>query len=207
MLGVDDPELEMERICHMLRDGIKPDIMQYASVEIVNEEGFDILKVKVLRGSKRPYYLNEKGMRGNGVYVRHGVISAPASEEMIRNMLKESDGMQFDQMRTAHQELTFSYADYIFKEHEVAFSDVNKRTLGLIDQDGCYTNTAYLLSDQCTYSIKCAVYQGKTKSVFKARKEFSGSILKQLDDAITYLDMFSNDNTEIKQFARVDIPD
>ena len=39
-----------------------------------------------------------------------------------------------------------------------------KHTLGLIDGDGYYTNTALLLSDQCGHIIRCAVYEGTGKT-------------------------------------------
>jgi ATP-dependent DNA helicase RecG len=73
------------------------------------------------------------------------------------------------------QNLTFNYAESIFSEKDVLFGDSQKRTLGIIRSDGRYSNLALLLSDQCPYTIKAAIFQGATKAIFKDRKEFSGS--------------------------------
>lgn len=43
---------------------------------------------------------------------------------------------------------------------------------------------ALLLSEECPFSIKCAIFDGNDKITFKDRKEFSGSIIKQLEDCL-----------------------
>ena len=112
----------------------------------------------------------DKGLKPTGVFVRHGVSSVPATDEAIRQMLRESDGTTFDKARSVNQELTFSYAENSFQERQLAFDDAHKRTLGLIDADGYYTNAALLLSDQCGHIIRCAVYEGTGKTKFKTRR-------------------------------------
>ena len=108
--GVEHPESEMEKIGNMIRDGIKPDLTAYTSIEAVNTEGKTIIRVTVTRGLKRPYHLSDKGLKPSGVFVRHGVSSVPATDEFIREMIKESDGTVFDKMRSVNQDLTFDYA-------------------------------------------------------------------------------------------------
>ena len=51
---------------------------------------------------------------------------------------------------------------------------------------------ALLLSDQSGHIIRCAVYEGTGKTKFKTRKEFSGSTLKQMDDACSFLLLNNN---------------
>ena len=89
----------------------------------------------------------------------------------------------------------------------MSFNESNKRTLRLIDADGYYTNAALLLSDQCEHTIKCAVYEGVGKTAFKTRKEFSGSVLKQMDEAYEFISLNNNLNTTIEGLKRVDHPD
>lgn len=170
--GVEDAEAEMEKIGNMIRDGIKPDLTTYTSIERIEEDGKALIHVSVSRGLKRPYHLTDKGLKPTGVFLRHGVSSVPATEEAIRQMLKESDGTTFDKVRSVTQELTFHYAENAFLARQLAFDDVHKRTLGLLDVDGYYTNAALLLSDQCGHILRCAVYDGIGKSRFKTRKEF-----------------------------------
>jgi ATP-dependent DNA helicase RecG len=206
-VGVSDCEDAMARIGNMIRDGIKPDLTAYTSIETINEDGVKIIRVAVLRGVKRPYHLTDKGLKPSGVFVRHGVSSVPATDEAIRAMLRDSDGAAFDKSRSANQELTFDYAEKYFADAGLPFSYSNKRTLNLIDADGYFTNAALLLSDRCEYSIKCAVYDGTGKTKFKARKEFFGSVLKQMDDVYEYLSLNNNLNSTFDKLKRVDHPD
>lgn len=205
--GIADPESEMEKIGNMIRDGIKPDLTAYTSVERVEDDGKNLIRVSVSRGLKRPYHLTDKGLKPTGVFVRHGVSSVPATDEAIRQMLRESDGTTFDKMRSINQELTFDYAEKTFQTSQVAFDAVHKRALGLIDVDGYYTNAALLLSDQCGHIIRCAVYEGTGKNKFKTRKEFSGSILKQMDDAYSFLSLNNNLRATFDGLRRIDHAD
>ena len=207
VVGLSDTEKVMEQIGNMIRDGIKPDLTAYTSIETVKDADKTIVKVSVLRGTKRPYHLSDKGLKPSGVFVRHGVSSVPATDEMIREMLRESDGVAFDRSRCLNQELTFSYAEEYFAKANVPFADNNKKTLKLIDADGYYTNTALLLSDQCEHSIKCAVYEGNGKTKFKTRKEFFGSVLRQMDEAYEFLNLNNNLNSTIEGLRRSDHPD
>ena len=205
--GIADPESEMEKIGNMIRDGIKPDLTAYTSIERVEDDGKNLIRVSVTRGLKRPYHLTDKGLKPTGVFVRHGVSSVPATDEAIRQMLRESDGTTFDKMRSVNQELTFEYAEKTFQTSQIAFDAVHKRTLGLIDVDGYYTNAALLLSDQCGHIIRCAVYEGTGKNKFKTRKEFSGSILKQMDDAYSFLSLNNNLRATFDGLRRIDHAD
>jgi len=205
--GVEDTEAEMEKIGNMIRDGIKPDLTAYTSIERIEDGGKAIIRVSVSRGLKRPYHLTDKGLKPTGVFVRHGVSSVPATDEAIRQMLRESDGTAFDKARSVNQELTFTYAEKTFQEYQVAFDNAHKRTLGLIDVDGYYTNAALLLSDQCGHIIRCAVYEGTGKTKFKTRKEFSGSILKQMDDAFSFLLLNNNLRATFDGLRRIDYAD
>lgn len=204
IVGVDDTEKEMERISSMVHDGIHPDLIPFTSIETVCIDDKKIIHVTVSRGGRPPYHLTDKGLKPSGVYVRHGVTSVPASEEMIRDMIRQSDGVTFDKVRSINQELTFQYAEQYFANRNIAFQRENKRTLGLIDADGYYTNVALLLSDQCEHSIKCAVFEGTGKTHFKTRKEFFGSVLKQLEDSYEYISLQNNVNADFVGLGRVE---
>jgi ATP-dependent DNA helicase RecG len=197
----------MTQIGNMIRDGIKPDLTAYTSIDAVAEGGKTIVRISILRGAKRPYHLADKGLKPSGVFVRHGVSTVPATDEGIRQMLRESDGITFDKSRCPNQELSFDYTRKYFENVGVSFTESNMRSLCLIDRDGYYTNAALVLSDRCEHSIKCAVYDGACKTKFKARKEFFGSILKQMDDAYEYISLNNSQNSTFDGLKRVDHPD
>lgn len=204
IIGVENAEKEMERISSMIHDGIHPDLVPFTFVETVTVDGKVLIHVTVSRGGRPPYHLTDKGLKPSGVYVRHGVTAVPASEEMIRDMIRQSDGLTYDKARSLNQDLTFQYAEEYFANRHVAFQQENKRTLGLIDADGYYTNTALLLSDQCEHSIKCAVFEDTGKTRFKTRKEFFGSVLKQLEEAYEYISLLNHVHADFVGLERVE---
>ena len=107
-------------------------------------------------------------------------------------------------MRALNQDLTFHYTqDYFYNRH-IPLKTENMKSLGLIDVDGFYTNTALLLSDQCEHSVKCAVFEGTGKTRFKTRKEFTGSLLKQLEEAYEYISLFNNVHADFIGLERIE---
>lgn len=61
-----------------------------------------------------------------------------------------------------------------------------------------------LLSDQCVHTIKLAVFDGSKRTVFRDRKELTGSLLAQLEDAYTYIDQFNRTRAEFQGLDRID---
>ncbi len=98
-------------------------------------------------------------------------------------LFKDTDGDKFEDLRSLIQELTFVVAQSEFKKYDIEFTDIQMKTLGLTNIKNIYTNLGLLLSDQCMHTIKAAVFSGLEKTTFKDRREFSGSILKQLENA------------------------
>ena len=185
VIGIEDVDNTYTRLTNGIRDAIQPDVTMF--VRYILQDN-NVIRIEVGEGSYKPYYLKSKGLKPTGVYVRQGASSAPASSELIRQMIKESDGDQFENLRTMQQELTFSSAETAFARYGVGFGEEKFITLGLRNvHDDHYTNLALILSDQCQHTIKVAVFADNTKTIFKDAKEFSGSIFQQLEDTYSYL--------------------
>ena len=165
VVGLDDPDRVSLQVSNMVRDAIKPDVTMFLHYETIEEAGKKIVVVDIQRGTDRPYYLAKKGMRPEGVYVRQGYSSVPATDTAILRMIKETDGDRFEAMRSLNQELTFEAVKKEFELRKVEFGPQQMRTLKLIDQDNLYSNLALLLSDQCVHTIKAAVFQGKDQTI------------------------------------------
>lgn len=206
-LGLDKGDFVMQQISNAIRDSISPDVTLFTQLSFMHDAGKTAVKIEVLRGTKRPYYLREKGMEPSGVYVRQGTASVPASEDTIRKMIKESDGDAFENNRSLLQELSFSYAKKEFAARRMSFSALQQTSLGIMTSDGIYTNLGLLLSDQCRHSIKLAVFQGTDKLVFKDRKEFEGSLFKQLEEAYKAIDFFNGTKAAFQGLIRSDVRD
>lgn len=207
VVGIDDPDKVSLQISNMVRDAIKPDVTMFLHYETIEEAGKKIVVVDIQRGTDRPYYLAKKGMRPEGVYVRQGYFSVPATDTAIRRMIKETDGDRFEVMRSLNQELTFEAVKKEFELRKVEFGPQQMRTLKLIDQDNLYSNLALLLSDQCVYTIKVAVFQGKDQMIFKDRREFSGSLMKQMNEVYDFIDFRNQTRATIEKLQRIDVRD
>lgn len=201
---IDNTDGAMLQVANVIRDAIKPDLTMFCDISLETVQNKSVIKITVNRGTARPYYLAAKGIRPEGVYVRQGASSVPASESMILSMIKETAGDSYEEARSLIQDLTFDESNEIFKMKNVSFGDAQKRSLGLIGEDGTYTNLALLLSDQCTHTVKIAVFEGDQKAIFKDRREFSGSLLKQLNDAYQFIDQFNHTHAHTEGLYRVD---
>lgn len=206
-IGVDDVDAAMLQISNMVRDAIKPDVTMFVRYEVLTQEDKQVIAVHVQRGTNRPYYLAKKGLRPSGVYVRQGVSAVPASGTAIRAMIKETDGDRFEEMRSLEQQLTFVATEQEFARRGLAFGAEQMRTLKLLNSDGLYTNLALLLSEQCPQTIKVAVFEGTDQSVFKDRREFSGSLLQQMNEVYDYLDKHNRIHSTFDKLLRIDTRD
>ena len=207
IIGISQPDATILQVTNAIRDSIKPDITLHTLCETRQVKGKSVVVIHVQKGTASPYYLSGKGIRPEGVYVRHGASSVPATESCILKMIKDTGGDSFETTRSLLQDLTFDQAAKAFKEEKIKFGSEQKRTLGLIGQDNSFTNLGLLLSDQCAHTIKAAVFEGNSKKIFKSRSEFSGSLLKQLEDSYLYLDQFNHIRAEFAGLKRIDMRD
>lgn len=207
VVGLEDPDSVALQISNMVRDAIKPDLTMFLHYETIEEDGKKIVAVDIQRGTDRPYYLAKKGMRPEGVYVRQGYSSVPATDTAIRRMIKETDGDRFEAMRCLNQELTFEATQKEFQRRNVEFGPQQMRTLKMIDNDGLYSNLALLLSDQSVHTVKVAVFQGTDQMIFKDRREFTGSLMQQMNEIYEFIDFRNQTRATIEKLLRIDVRD
>lgn len=204
VIGVDDPDGIALQVSNMVRDAIKPDLTMFLHYRTLDEDGKQIVAIDIQRGTERPYYIAKKGLRPEGVFVRQGYSSAPATNTAIRRMIKETDGDHFEEMRSLEQDLTFEAAQQEFSERNVLFGESQMKTLGIMTHDGVYTNLGLLLSDQCVHTIKVAAFEGTTQKEFKDRKEFSGSLFRQMEEVYDYIDFRNQTHSTFQKLRRID---
>lgn len=203
LTGIDNVDETYTRITNGIRDAIAPDVTMFVRYILQDNK---VIQIEVGEGSYKPYYLKSKGMKPNGVYVRHGASSVQASPDQIRKMIKESDGDNFEASRCMEQELTFHAAETAFKQYGVEFSVEKYRALGITKND-VFTNLALLLSDQCHHTIKVAVFKDEFCTEFRDSKEFGESVFKQFEDVVNYLALCNKTVSTIKGLVRTDKQD
>ena len=207
VVGVEGADSIILQVNNMVRDSIKPDLTMFVRYETQTVEGKQIIAVTVQKGTDRPYYLGSKGLRPSGVYVRNGTSSDPATDTAIRRMIKETDGDSFESMRSLEQNLSFQAAESQFSKRNIPFNAAKMQTMGMVSQDGIYTNVALLLSDQCPSTIKAATFSGSDQTVFQDRREFTGSLFQQMENLYAYLDLHNQTKATFEGLYRKDTRD
>lgn len=204
-VGLDHVDDEYTRITNGIRDAILPDVTMFVKYTIQENK---VVRITISEGTNKPYYLRAKGLRPGGVYVRQGASSVQASSEQIRQMIKESDGDDFESMRSLEQKLTFASAANAFERYGIAFSEEKYLALGMIHKnDGLFTNLALLMSDQCQHTIKVAVFGDDQNTRFKDNQEFKGSIFRQIDEAFHYIMLNNRTSSDFKGLERIEKAD
>lgn len=204
IVGLANADFVIQQISNSLRDSVRPDVSMFTKIELLQKENKFYIKLTVNQGTKKPYYLSDKGLKPTGVYVRSGTTSAPASEDAIRMMIKMTDGDSFENNRSLIQELTFTSLKKEMERRNLEFTEVQMKNLGILSSDDIYTNMGLLVSDQCQHSVKFAVFQGSDKLVFKDRKELTGSLFDQLTNAYKTIDFYNGTKATFHDLLRTD---
>lgn len=205
VVGLTEVDQEYSRITNGIRDAIMPDVTMFVRFSIQDNK---VVRIEVSEGTNKPYYLKVKGLKPSGVYVRQGSSSVPASPEQIRQMIKESDGDTFEEMRSMEQDLSFEAAAHAFKKYGIEFGKEKYRALGITQKnDELFTNLALIISDQCAHTTKVAVFGDDTNTVFKDSKEFGGSIFTQLENTFDYLKLCNRTEIAFKGLERIEKQD
>ena len=203
VIGLKNVDDEYTRITNGIRDAIMPDVTMFVHYTIQDN---NVVRIAVNEGTNKPYYLKGKGLKPSGVYVRQGTSSVQASPDQIRQMIKDSDGDNYESTRSLEQVLSFETAKAAFEKYGVEFGEEKYRALGMT-KSGIYTNLALLLSDQCLHTTKIAVFNDESCTEFRDSKEFGGSVLRQFEDAASYLSLCNKTASTIKGLVRTDKKD
>lgn len=192
------------RITNCVRDSIVPDVTIFTKYTL--NDG--VIRVDISEGSSKPYYLKSKGLKPSGVYIRQGASSVQASPEQIRQMIKLSDRDSFEELRSLEQELTFTSAAAAFEKHNISFSEEKYKSLGIVNiNDGLFTNLGLIVSDQCSHTIKAAVFADDDNTGFIDHREFGGSVFSQIESAFEYIMLNNKTKSVFSGIDRIDKTD
>ncbi len=173
-----------ELLNNWIYNAFEPNVTQLITLDVA-----ETFKIVVKKGIDKPYYYKDgSGFNSKGVYVRVGSSKRIASFEEIQRMIMAKKSNEFEKLSCDRTDLTFEYVKMKLEKAGIKF---DSNGLSLVNSDGKYNNAALLLSDQNPTISKFAVFQGTTVTVFLDKKEFTGSIMKQLDN-ILYFSNLSN---------------
>ncbi len=204
-LGEDDVFKEMDAIANAVSDSCEPAIIPDITAQTI--DGKTVIVVEVSEGRQRPYYIKALGKEG-GVYVRVAGTTRLADEYMIKELMFEGSNRHFDQVLCTGLAITDEQIDdlcHAMKEQAIrnarsdeqkaAIKDVGRQQLRswgiLIERDGKdYPSNAFAIltgNGGLHVATQCGVFKGTTKAVFVDRREYTGPLWEQIDEAFQFV--------------------
>ncbi len=206
--GIDKENVfrEMDAITESISDSCEPTIVPDVYLQTIDDKS--IIVVEISAGRQRPYYLKNKGIT-EGVYIRVAGTTRHADRDMSAEMYYEDEGRSFDMVVRKDLTITDEEINALCQSmKEVALQnasteaakqqvrDVTKNQLlswGLLaeTEDGAIHPTngyIYLTGQDPFYSmIQCGMFKGKTRAVFVDKREYTGPLWKQVEDAFQFV--------------------
>ena len=206
VVGVDNTDIfkTMDAIANAISDSCEPAIIPDITLQTIN--GKTVIVVEIEEGRQRPYFIKALG-RDGGVYVRVAGTTRVADDYMIKELLFEGSNRCFDQEIFSDEEV--NEADILrlceamkveaiknahSKEQKAAIKDVTRQQLlswGVLirKNDKLYpTNAFAILNGDMIWSVtQCGVFKGDTKAIFVDRREYSGALWEQIEQAYKYV--------------------
>lgn len=69
----------------MIKDGIISDLTLYTNIKEESINNKNIIVLDILNTPDKPYYLKDKVLKSNGVYLRSSNAIIPTSDKVIKN--------------------------------------------------------------------------------------------------------------------------
>lgn len=101
------------------------------------------------------------------------------------------------------QNLTFNYLRSKFEEKLLSLTEENMGSLH-IRVGAEYTQLGYILSDQYDQPLKIAAFNDEFRTEFIDRNEFTGCVLKQMNEALAFISRYNKTTSVIKGTYRED---
>lgn len=207
VVGFDKEDVfkKMDAIANAISDSCEPAIIPDITLQTV--DGKTVIVVEVSEGRQRPYYIKALG-RDGGVYVRVAGTTRLADEYMIKELLFEGSNRYYDQALCTGVNVTDEDIDALCKamkeqavqnarteEQKASIKDVGRQQLRswgiLIERDGKdYPSNAFAIltgNGGLHVATQCGVFKGTTKAVFVDRREYTGPLWEQIDEAFQFV--------------------
>jgi predicted HTH transcriptional regulator len=207
VVGIDEEILfqTMDSISNAVSDSCEPQIVP--SIEPYTIEGKTVILVTVAPEPHRPYYMKSKG-KENGTYIRVGGTTRLAETEKVKELEREGAKISWDELICVGYKVTDKAVKKLCHDMNNRRKDMqeqrslvqklptvtrvnleNWKVLKKVDGEYLASNAFVLLtSDYFSFSkTQCAVFKGTDRSVFLDKREYTGPIYEQIDEAINFV--------------------
>jgi ATP-dependent DNA helicase RecG len=195
VVGLDDISDTEERLISAIQDNISPSVNDCVTTEHIAIEGKDVLRVHVAQGSARPYYMDPTNAQT--VYVRVGNTSRPARIDELAKILRESNPVPYLERNCARSDLTFTKCMDFCNSRNVYFDPKANLQFGFWNHAfRCFTNLAYICSDQSNASVVLVQFADAEKTQILASKKVTGSIFSIYEETLSFVNERNIDYVE-----------
>ena len=189
----------MDGIANAVSDSCEPQIIP--DIEPQTIDGKTVIVVTVEAGKNRPYYLKSKG-KDNGTYIRVAGTSRQAFPEKIKELEMEGARISWDELTCVGYPVSEEATEKLCRDiekfrkkagmskHSVKKEQrINWKILKQSEGQLLATNAyALLTSDYFSFSkTQCAVFKGTDRAVFLDKREFTGPIYVQIEEAVDFV--------------------
>lgn len=213
----------MDSIANAISDSCEPAIIPDITLQTV--ENKKLIVVEIAASTQRPYYIKALG-RENGVYIRVSGTTRHADETRLKELMFEGANKSYDQAICRGFEITDKdIVDLCDSLYETAvnncYSEETKQEIkkptrnnllswGIIaEKDGkTYPTNSFALltgNEIIPTKIQCGVFKGDNRAIFVDRREFTGPIQNQIEEAYKYVLSKINLGAEMEGLYRQDM--
>ena len=213
----------MDSIANAISDSCEPAIIPDITLQTV--ENKKLIVVEIAASTQRPYYIKALG-RENGVYIRVSGTTRHADETRLKELMFEGANKSYDQAICLGFEITdkdiVDLCDSLYGTavnncySEETKQEIKKPTRnnllswGIIaEKDGkTYPTNSFALltgNEIIPTKIQCGVFKGDNRAIFVDRREFTGPIQNQIEEAYKYVLSKINLGAEIDGLYRQDM--
>lgn len=225
IVGVDEEKAfeMMDSIANAISDSCEPAIIPDITLQTV--ENKKLIVVEITASTQRPYYIKSLG-REDGVYVRVAGTTRPADETRLKELMFEGANKSYDQSLCRGFDITdmdiTDLCENLYKTavdncySEEAKREIKKPTKNnlaswgiIIEKDGkSYPTNSFALltgNEIIPTKVQCGVFKGDNRAIFVDRREFTGPIQNQIEEAYRYVLSKINLGAEIEGLYRQDM--
>lgn len=225
IIGVDEEKAFqiMDSIANAISDSCEPAIIPDITLQTV--ENKKLIVVEIAASTQRPYYIKSLG-KEKGVYIRVAGTTRRADDTRLKELMFEGANKRFDQAICLGFDITEKdindLCDSLYDTavnncySEEAKHEIKKPTKnnllswGIIaEKDGkTYPTNSFALltgNEIIPTKIQCGVFKGDNRAIFVDRREFTGPIQNQIEEAYRYVLSKINLGAEIEGLYRQDM--
>ena len=208
VIGFSDDEVfqKMDAITNSIFDACEPAVVPIMSIEEMDDR--KIIVATIRPGMAKPYYLRKYGMM-DGTWIRIDGVTRKAEPYMIKELQLEGTGASFDTLQVMGEvapaeidalcDRMYQHAlarclseEQRAEQKKITASQlVSWKILNLFNGKYLPTNAWKLLTNPGEFFpdaiIQMAVFKGNTRAVFLDRKEATGPIDEQIEEAMLFV--------------------